>query len=255
VAWSNAVFHARNDVVHAGLLHADEHESHNRVASAFFQSIVALKSSAADEPILPEAATVAVSVPDFTIFGSSSALVEEVVSNSTDAERVAVRRAVDLARRKFEGMQLEQREMLRAAAAVRVNKEKGLLALPAVCVACGSTALAEGTLDVVDLPDDEDGDGERFVILAYKRVGCYVCGLRVSSRQLTLLGKYNAVAHPTATLRDLYDPDDFDPEDYEPREPDPDDYEPPELDPEDYEPPEVDPEDYEPREPDPDDYD
>ncbi|MEQ1699246.1 MAG: hypothetical protein ABMA25_04005 [Ilumatobacteraceae bacterium] len=253
VTWSNAVFHARNDVVHAGLVHADDHESHNRVASAFFQSIIALKTPAVHEPILSGAATIAMSSPDFGLFGSSSALVEEVVNNSTDAERVAVWRAVDEARRKFEAMQAEQREMLRAAAAVRVNEEKGLLALPAVCVACGSTALADGALDVADY-DDDDGDWHRIVILAYNRVGCYVCGLKVSSRQLTLLGKYNAAAHPTATLRDLYGPDDYDPYDYEPRESDPDDYEPPESDPDDYEPPESDPDDYGPPESDPDDH-
>jgi hypothetical protein len=224
-AWSQVVFQARNDVVHAGLVHADDHDSHIRVASAFFQSIMALRSSAAREPVLLDTAIVEVGAPDFTAFASSSGLVEEVVNNSTDAERVGARRSVDQARRKFEALQPEQRDMLRAAATVRINDEQGLLTLPTECVACGSTALAEGMLDLADLPDNEPGRRVQAVILAYKRVSCYVCGLKVSSRQLSLLGEFNAAIHPTATIDDLYDPDDYDP-DHELREPDPDEYDP-----------------------------
>ena len=230
---STSVFQARNDVVHAGVVHDDEHESHIGVASAFFQAVLILRASMANTLSLRDN-EVAGEGPDFTIFGSSANLVEEVVSTNTNAEKVAANRSVEQARQRFEALENDQQDMLRAASVVRINEESGLFALSSICVACGSAALAEGTLDAVDLR--EDGViGEESVILIFDHQACYVCGLRISSRQLSLLGKHNAAIHPTVTAADFnaqyehewneYGPDtsDYEP-DWNEYGPDPSDY-------------------------------
>lgn len=238
-AWSALVFHARNDVVHAGLVHSDDHDSHIDVASAFFQSILALTSGeTGSRPRL--GADPSDDESDFSIFGPSADLVRELVSGKRNAEKLAANRAVEQARQRYEAYEPDQRELLRAASQVRVNEEEDLLSLASTCIACGSVALAQGTLDAVDLPEGDNGALEETVILAYDRQACYVCGLRITSRQLSLLGQANAAVHPTATVEDVYGPEEFDPSDYEP---DPNDYE---REPDEYEP---DPSDYE-REPD-----
>ena len=223
--WTAQVFRARNDVAHAGLLHAPDHESHARVASAFFRSMLGLRSPTA-------ASTTAIGSGGgddqaFAIFGDAAELVKAALSEAATAEHLAASRSLEVARRQYELFTADQQQALQAAAIVRVNGEANNWTIGVACVACGSTAAAVGDIEVVDnvsSPRPAEEEPDQMVILIFDEVTCFVCGLRLSGHELSLLGRENAAEHPTLSIEDLrdsyYDPsDDYDPRDhYDPRD-------------------------------------
>lgn len=198
-AWCSRVFDARNDVVHAGLAHDDGHESHLRVAAAFFQSVMALRSESdvADQPFSSWPTEELSLGKDFAVFGSAAGLIQELVSQEVNTQAVEARRLVHAAKTRFRKYEADYQEFLMRRAAAHAREEDEGFQLVTSCVACGADAVATGTPELVDLPayDEEGlptGDEEPAWILIFDEVRCDACGLVVTGHQLHLMQMSNA---------------------------------------------------------------